>query len=102
LGIEFADFRTDVIGVNSIHGPLSHPPASPYEVRLRVAGRTVTPEDAQLMADECQDFWFGPSGAGGVRTSIREVLAMYSTLIPKSLVPVGIVYQERREQELAK
>lgn len=95
LGVEFVDYRKDLIGVNSIHGPLSHRNGDPYEVRLRIAGRTASREEAQLMADEAQDFWFGPMGGGGVRTSMRQVLAMYSALIPKDRVPVHVVYQER-------
>src|SRR6202022_4637106 len=84
LGVEFIDYRKDLIGVNSIHGPLSHRNGDPYEARLRTAGRTVSREEAQLMADECQDFCFGPMAGGVVRTSMRQVLAMYSALIPKN------------------
>jgi hypothetical protein len=97
----FGQIRTDLIGLDSIHGPASPKPAeAPYEVRLRIAARTRHEEHARAGVDELMDLWFGPVGAGGVRTSTRRILAMYSTLVPRSELTVAVTLLSRQSREV--
>ena len=80
------DYRADLIGVNSIHGPASRPGQPPYEVRLRMAARFPSEEEAEIFRRECDDLWFGTGGAGGVRTSLTQALAIFSTSVERDLV----------------
>ena len=88
------DLRGDLIGVDALHGPklsAGHPP--PYEVRLRVAGRTRTAKDAARIVNEVETLYTnGPAGGGGVTGSTREVLAVASTLVPRELVRWNVAY----------
>jgi hypothetical protein len=80
------DYRADYIGTSSIHGPASRPAGTPYEVRLRLAGRFHDPEQAEIFRRECDDLWFGLGGAGGVRTSTARALAIFSTTVDRGPV----------------
>jgi hypothetical protein len=100
-GAELEELRVDLIGLNSIFGPMSVPPAEePPEVRLRIAGRSRDKGAAAQLEIECEDMWFGPIGGGGVRTVLRPVLAMYSTLIPRDKVPITVRVTEREDMEM--
>jgi hypothetical protein len=82
------ELRFDLIGVDSIHGAhLSRADCEPYEVRLRVAGRDRSRVKAALVPREVEALYTnGPAGGGGVAISIRETIAMLSTLVPRELV----------------
>jgi hypothetical protein len=97
----FDDFRADLIGVDSIFGMSSRAMAEPpFEIRLRIAARTAHYSDAEMFVTECENLWFGPIGGGGNRSSIREVLAMYSALIPRSQVPLSVQVIRRLRLEI--
>lgn len=83
-----SELRFDFIGINSIHGEtLSHHAPTPYEVRLRAAGRAPTQRGASMIHREVEALYTnGPSGGGGVSGSTRETIAMASALIPRNLV----------------
>ena len=91
---QFSDLRLDLIGVNAIHGEsLSANPCSPHEVRLRVAGRSESRAGAARIAREVEALYTnGPAGGGGAAGSIRETVAVLSTLIPRSLVEPVITW----------
>jgi hypothetical protein len=40
--------------------------------------------------------YFGPSGAGGVRTGVKQILGMSSVLIPREDVHVEVEVEEVR------
>jgi Acyclic terpene utilisation family protein AtuA len=82
---DFSELRFDFIGLNSIHGEqLSNPACEPYEVRLRVAGKAMTSRIASLVPREVEALYTnGPAGGGGVSSSMREVIAILSTFIPR-------------------
>lgn len=84
---EFADLRFDLLGVNALHAgatPMTN--AEPYEVRLRVAGRSNTRSDAQRIGLEVEALYTnGPAGGGGVFKSIKENIAIASVLIEEEL-----------------
>jgi hypothetical protein len=96
-GASFDELRTDLIGLDSLHGGASGNGHEPYEVRLRIAGRARRKEHAEALAAECDDMWFIAGGGGGVRTQMRQVLAMYSTLVPREQVPVSVELFERKK-----
>jgi len=86
------DVRFDIIGVNAIHGSASpDPTVPPYEVRVRVAMRTRDKSVAESWTMEAEWQYFGVSGVGGVRRSVRPVLAMYTTFLERKLVNTKVV-----------
>jgi Acyclic terpene utilisation family protein AtuA len=89
------ELRFDLIGLNSIHGPnLSPSDCEPYEVRLRAAGRSDSREQAAIIPREVEALYTnGPAGGGGVSTSVRDVLAIQSTLIPAELPQPSIHFE---------
>ncbi|HEX7730201.1 MAG TPA: acyclic terpene utilization AtuA family protein [Terracidiphilus sp.] len=80
--------RFDYIGVSSIHGdslsPIAH---EPWEVRLRVVARAETEQLASRIQREVEALYTnGPAGGGGATGSIRETIAILSTLIGRDRV----------------
>lgn len=89
------ELRVDYIGVNSVHGPLSPPPAAePYEVRLRIAGRSREKAAAEWLGQEVEYLYFGPAAGAGARKSVRQVLGMYSTYLPRDQVALEVNVRE--------
>jgi hypothetical protein len=82
------EMRYDLIGVNALHGArLSATASPPYEVRLRVAGRTRTLSEAARIGREVEALYTnGPAGGGGATASTREVLAIASTFVAREQV----------------
>ena len=82
------ELRFDLIGVDALHGEaLSRQAAEPYEVRLRVAGRTASLDEAERIGNEVETLYTnGPAGGGGATRSTRPVLAVQSVLLPRELV----------------
>lgn len=84
-GEKIDELRIDIIGLDSIHGSSTILPKEPlHDVRVRVAVRTKDKNIAEVIVKELEWQFFGPTGAGGYRKYVREVLAMYSTLVPRS------------------
>jgi acyclic terpene utilization AtuA family protein len=84
-GVETRELRFDLIGVNALHGEtLAAGYGEPYEVRARVAGRTVSLAEAVRIGNEVETLYTnGPAGGGGVTKSAREVVAVQSVLLPR-------------------
>jgi hypothetical protein len=79
--------KFDLIGIDSIHGPELSGSNSPYEVRIRVVGRTAEHCEAVRIGNEVEALYTnGPYGGGGAWKSAREVIAVASCLIPEHLV----------------
>ncbi|MES2262432.1 MAG: acyclic terpene utilization AtuA family protein [Pseudomonadota bacterium] len=95
-GVPASEMRYDLIGLNSIHGDgLSADGAEPYEVRLRVAGRTGDLRQAVRIGNEVETLYTcGPAGGGGASKSAREVVAVRSTLIPQAQVRPTLHFEE--------
>jgi hypothetical protein len=95
-GVALEEVRFDLIGVNAIHGDAlaaQHP--DPYEVRLRVAGRTASMQEALRIGNEVETLYTcGPAGGGGATRSARQVVAVRSTLMPAAQVRAAIHIQE--------
>lgn len=92
-GVRLAEARFDLIGVNALHGEQLWDGAEPYEVRIRVSGRTETLEEAVLVGNEVETLYTnGPAGGGGASKSAREVIAVASILVPPDLVSPSVVF----------
>lgn len=93
-GVPVAELRTDLIGVNSLHGD-GRNDVSPYEVRVRVAGRTGTADAARRIGAEVEALYTnGPAGGAGAVTSVREVMAVGTTFVPRDRVRCHVVVEE--------
>jgi acyclic terpene utilization AtuA family protein len=85
--LEASEIRVDLMGIDSIHGPGARSPAVPYEVRLRVACRTATGEEAANVGAEVASLLTnGPAGGAADSTSVREIIAIRSVLVPRDAV----------------
>lgn len=94
-GVKYQEIRYDLIGLNALHGDELSTNSSPYEVRVRVAARTQTMGDAERIGNEVETLYTnGPAGGAGVFKHVREVIAMVSTLIPRTLVSHKITYEQ--------
>ena len=94
VGLATSEIRYDLIGVDSLHGAATRTDAEPYEVRLRVAARVSSEADAWRVAREVEALYTnGPAGGGGASTMVRPVLAMRSTLLPRTAVPWRVTYE---------
>jgi hypothetical protein len=89
------EVRFDLIGLNAIHGDALAGQAEPYEVRLRVTGRTADMAQAQRIGNEVETLYTcGPAGGGGATKAARQVVAVRSTLIPATGVRAAIHIEE--------
>lgn len=94
-GIKPLEVRYDLIGLDSLHGSKASQGYEPYEVRARVAARFTTKEAAAVVGNEVETLYTnGPFGGGGVLKSVKEIIAMDSTLIPRDLVKTTVDYLE--------
>ena len=94
-GIQALDSRYELIGVNAMHGQTLASGYEPYEVRARVAMRVASKKHAERVANEVEAMYLnGPAGGGGVTKSVREVIAVASTLIPRELVQTTVTLME--------
>jgi hypothetical protein len=94
--VKVGEIRYDLIGVNAIHGvALSAPNPEPYEVRIRVAGRTASLQEAVRIGNEVETLYTcGPAGGGGATKFAKDVVAVRSTLLPQALVTATIHCEE--------
>lgn len=93
-GVEFQEIRYDLIGVNALHGAKCSVDHEPYEVRARVAGRTKNMREAVRIGNEVETLYTnGPAGGAGAWKVAREVVAMVSALVPRSLVKYAVHYE---------
>ena len=92
-GFADCESRYELIGVNAILGSQpavaaftheSHEAHEPQEVRLRLAMRVATAEQAQDVVNEVEALYLnGPASGGGATKLVREVVAAASVLIPR-------------------
>jgi hypothetical protein len=86
-GVAANELRFDLIGVDSLHGAqVSAYANEPYEVRIRVTGRTENLREAIRIGNEVETLYTnGPAGGGGASKSARDVVAVASVLLPREL-----------------
>lgn len=86
-GVSTLELRADLIGVDALHGARAAAGADPYEVRLRVAARTASSTEAWRVVREVESLYTnGPAAGGGATSTVRRILAMRSTLVPRDRV----------------
>ncbi|KAF1030320.1 MAG: hypothetical protein GAK37_01404 [Pseudomonas sp.] len=84
-GVNMQEVRAELIGMDSLHGQRST--VEPWEVRLRVSARCDERSEAVRVGNEVETLYTnGPSGGGGASKSVRQVVAVASLLLPRSLV----------------
>jgi hypothetical protein len=95
-GVAASELRFDLIGVDSLHGPqVSAHANEPYEVRVRVTGRTENLREAVRIGNEVETLYTnGPTGGGGAWKSARDVVAVASVLLPRELAAPQIRFLE--------
>ena len=86
-GVAASEWRFDLIGVDALHGPQASAQANePYEVRVRVTGRTENLAEAVRIGNEVETLSTnGPAAGGGAFKSARDVVAVASVLLPREL-----------------
>ena len=86
-GVAASELRFELIGVDSLHGAqVSAHANEPYEVRVRVAGRTENLREAIRIGNEVETLYTnGPAAGGGAFKSARDVVAVASVLLPREL-----------------
>jgi hypothetical protein len=91
-GVAASELRFDLIGVDSLHGTqVSAHASEPYEVRVRVAGRTENLREAIRIGNEVETLYTnGPAAGGGAFKSARDVVAVASVLLPRELAKPSI------------
>ena len=94
-GLVYREMRVDLIGMSSLHG-LPDERVEPYEVRLRIAGRTNDRKAAEAIGFETRALHVnGPGGGGGGSDPVvREILAVQSVLLPRAAVDAQVVVKE--------
>jgi hypothetical protein len=94
-GVAVTEVKGDIIGVDAIDSRPGIDCPEPHEVRLRVAGRARTAAEAARVGAEVETLYTnGPAGGGGASRSVREVLAVASTLIPRDRVRCTVTLEE--------
>lgn len=78
------EMRVDYIGESSAFRGATEPEYRPVDVRLRVAAKTRTREEAELVGREVQTLYTnGPAGGGGARKHVEEIIGVVSTLMDR-------------------
>ena len=95
LGFAGDDVRAEMIGISALHGSrISGSAHEPYQVRVRVAARALSPAVAQMVGNEVEALYTnGPAGGGGATKSVREVVSVASTFVPRSLVACSVDWE---------
>ena len=94
MGVKMQESRYDLMGVDALHGDKLSAGHDPYEVRVRVTGRTESMQEAVRIGNEVETLYTnGPAGGGGAWKSAREVVAMVSVIVPASLVKHSVDYE---------
>ena len=93
--VEASEWRFDLIGIDALHGAQRSQGGAPYEVRVRVAGRTDTMAEAVRIGDEVETLYTnGPAGGGGAFKSARDIVAVASVLLPRDLAAPQVRFVE--------
>jgi hypothetical protein len=91
-GVAAGELRFELVGVDSLHGPeVSTHANEPYEVRVRVVGRTENLREAVRIGNEVETLYTnGPAAGGGAFKSARDVVAVASVLLPRDLAKPSV------------
>jgi hypothetical protein len=91
----YPELRIDLVGSTSLHGRAFDTDERPYEVRLRVAARAPSREQAAIVGDEVEALYTnGPAGGAGTRKYVTEQIGIVSILIDRARVTTGVTVRE--------
>ncbi len=95
IDVRTTETRFELIGVNAVRkGGTTQPDVQPAEIRIRVAGRTTSLEEAIRIGNEVETLYTnGPAGGGGAWKQAKQVVAVVSTLIPQDRVRPAISFE---------
>ena len=97
LGLDALEHRAELIGVNAMHGPALGADREPYEVRVRLAARTTTRDQAEQVGQEVEAHVpERPGGrrrrdAVGARSGRGGLGADSARRRPPRMPPIGVV-----------
>lgn len=90
-GVAASDLTLDLVGINAVSRVEAAVSAAATETVARISGRTSDLASAEAIVAEIEALYTnGPAGGGGASGSTRKVLAVASTLIPRSLVQATV------------
>jgi hypothetical protein len=94
LGLEFEDIHSDIFGLNACHGPAAPPAPDLPEVQFRIAVRGQDRKAVERFTREIAPLVLaGPptaTGFGEGRPPVREVVAYWPALIPRSAIDTRV------------
>ena len=94
LGLAFEEIYTEFFGVNACHGALAPANPDPPEVQLRIGVRGQDKKAVDRFTRELIPLVLnGPPGATGFgegRPAVREIVAYWSTLIPREEIATRV------------
>jgi len=91
------ELRIDLIGSTALQGRSFFPGGQPYEVRLRVAARRKTKEEASRIGEEVEALYTnGPAGGGGARKYVHEQVGIVSCLVPRDCAATHVALLESK------
>ena len=95
-GVKVDELRCDLIGLNAMQGGAGlRLQGEPQEVRVRIAGRAAGADDAAHIGNEVEALYTnGPAGGAGATRSVRDVLAVGSTFLPRHQVHCRVDIEE--------
>jgi hypothetical protein len=83
----FESLKIDMLGINALHGQDMGKSSDPYEVRLRVAGKTADLQLAEIVGEEVEALYTnGPAGGGGARKMVKEIVGIVSVLLDRNTI----------------
>lgn len=98
LGLAFEEIRSEFMGYNSCHGPLSVMPSEINEVVLRIGVRGKDYASVERFGKELAPLILtgppGVTGFAGGRPKPSEVIAYWPALMPKNAVQPTVVVEE--------
>lgn len=98
LGLTFDEIYTEYFGVSACHGPAAAPSADPPEVQLRIGVRSHDRKAVDRFTRELIPLVLsGPptgTGYGEGRPAVRDIIAFWPALIPRSEIRTRIEVAE--------
>jgi hypothetical protein len=93
-GLALDDIDVEMIGTGAAFRGLSAV-SEPAEVRLRMAARTASQDQAAAVGWEVESLYTnGPAGGGGARSSVTSQVSIRSCPLPRELVTPQVDIQE--------
>jgi hypothetical protein len=92
-GLDVQELQIDLVGIESLHGHKGSR-TEPYEVRLRVAGKTTDRKVAEVIGQEVETrYTNGPAGGAGATKTLSEVFAVQSVMLPREYVTPSVMVE---------